>query len=32
MMEKLKDDREKVEVPNFYLAFHLFHQGERSSN
>lgn len=32
MMEKLKDDREKAKVPNFYLAFHLFHQGEWSSN
>lgn len=29
---KLKDDREKAEVLNFYLVFHLFSQEEWSSN
>jgi hypothetical protein len=29
---KLKDDREKVEVLNFDLPFHLFHQRNWSSN
>lgn len=27
---KLKDDREKAEELNFYLAFYLLHQGECS--